>query len=824
NQFGQTAYQKAKGKGAPWADRLSPEGTDTRELGAALVEAARNDRTDVITDLLAEGAPIDAGTERDESALIAATKAGSRATQELLLKAGADPNSADKSGMSALLWASELRPELALTLIDAGADLELRDSYGNTALIRAAMRRHRQLVGTLLDRGAKPHTPGQDWQALSYTLYERDPELSIRLIEAGADPRHRNKRGWSPLMLAAKSGLEECVVRLSTCAPDLVNAVNELNETALFLASEDGHASCVEQLIGAGADLEIADHVGRTPFLVAAANGHTEAARVLIQAGANAAAADQNGVRWTTAAHEGGHPRLVEALSALVEEFGSPPLIETLLQHGDLRGLLEQGEDPNCIDSMGRTALMWAVKRSRIESVRMLLKAGADPAMVSKKGETALSIAEARGHALVTRELRQAIAHRRLTEEGFELDSTSLLAACRSGQSALVEVFAEAGLDLNGYAEGEPTALVDAVARLDAESAATLLKAGADPNRAGSQGLTPAKAAARAGEPGVRLFFALGLSPGPQSPWGVSLLGEVLLTDRDDRLAAMSEALELGANPAARERGQETCLHVCARRGLQAETETLLERGADPESGDIRPLLLAIQFGHPEVALSLIRGGADASFAEPVPPVVVAARRGFLTVVDAVLRKGVNPNSAGADGRTALAAALEGGHLEVCERVLQAGASLRCVDSNGRDLFASLVGHSQSVVLDFLERGFPVSGFGAWTPLTLAVQNNREDLLALLIERGADPNQKNGDGSSALHWVRTEGAASSLLSAGAVPDDKDGCGRLPLEILLAEPDWKGEVPDALLASFPRERRHIALSGLAESGDPALLGD
>jgi ankyrin repeat protein len=56
----------------------------------------------------------------------------------VLLKAGANINSQDKNGMTALMYAS--LPEVVLTLLKAGADAKVRNSRGDTAfdLVRSS--------------------------------------------------------------------------------------------------------------------------------------------------------------------------------------------------------------------------------------------------------------------------------------------------------------------------------------------------------------------------------------------------------------------------------------------------------------------------------------------------------------------------------------------------------------------------------------------------------------------------------------------------------------------------------------------------------------
>jgi uncharacterized protein len=91
----------------------------------------------------------------------------------LLLEFGAQVDVQDESGNSALYYAAQgYFPELATMLISRGAAVDIQDQYGNTPLWRA--------VFNSAGRG----------------------ELISILLKAGADRNHRNQRGKSPLELA----------------------------------------------------------------------------------------------------------------------------------------------------------------------------------------------------------------------------------------------------------------------------------------------------------------------------------------------------------------------------------------------------------------------------------------------------------------------------------------------------------------------------------------------------------------------------------------------------------------------------------------------
>ena len=128
----------------------------------------------------------------------------------------------------------------ARLLLDAGADVNAADKFGETAIGLAAWRGKREVVDLLLARGAKIPTGGDDWRAaislavshglttLFGRLTEGSPDLKAietddgsllhaaaagsaaeivgLLLDKGLDPSARNRYGWTPLHYAARDG------------------------------------------------------------------------------------------------------------------------------------------------------------------------------------------------------------------------------------------------------------------------------------------------------------------------------------------------------------------------------------------------------------------------------------------------------------------------------------------------------------------------------------------------------------------------------------------------------------------------------------------
>ncbi|MGB6019762.1 MAG: ankyrin repeat domain-containing protein [Sulfurimonadaceae bacterium] len=92
-------------------------------------------------------------------------------------------------------------------LIEAGADVNMQNKYGETLLHISIRRDRREMVMTLLDNGAdmnRADAPG--WTPLMECVMDDMPELCALLIERGADKNIANKRGATAGMLVQKFG------------------------------------------------------------------------------------------------------------------------------------------------------------------------------------------------------------------------------------------------------------------------------------------------------------------------------------------------------------------------------------------------------------------------------------------------------------------------------------------------------------------------------------------------------------------------------------------------------------------------------------------
>jgi ankyrin repeat protein len=211
----------------------------------------------------------------------------------------------------------------ARLLVAAGAPINARDEYGETALGLAAYRGDAELVRFLLASGADPALgtplhqalftwsrpePGDALETVHALLAagapvhacDRDGRRAVQLaamrpqavevvdllLRNGADPDEPDPvTGNTPLQWAAAAASTRGVQRL-LAAGVAVNARNRFDcTTALHRAASAGDVEALRALLAAGAEVNPTDRTAATPLALAESRGHAQAAALLRQSG-----------------------------------------------------------------------------------------------------------------------------------------------------------------------------------------------------------------------------------------------------------------------------------------------------------------------------------------------------------------------------------------------------------------------------------------------------------------------------------------------------------------------------------------------------------
>jgi len=177
-------------------------------------------------------------------------------------------------------------------LIQEGEKPNLQDSRSRTPLHVAAYMKQHAAARALLKHGANPNALEIDrYDIVTIAAVANDIEMLKLALEGGASARNITSRyDGTALIAAAHLGHAE-VVAILIAAKAPLNHVNNIGWTALMESIVLGnggknHTDTLKALVGAGADVNIADRQGTTPLQHARRRGYVEMARVLEDAGA----------------------------------------------------------------------------------------------------------------------------------------------------------------------------------------------------------------------------------------------------------------------------------------------------------------------------------------------------------------------------------------------------------------------------------------------------------------------------------------------------------------------------------------------------------
>jgi len=300
-----------------------PDNQGRTPLMEAVIAATFDD--DMVKPLLDAGPAINAQDKAGATALLLACIIGRRPSLvSLLIAAHADVNLADKTGRTPLLGAAAIDNrnglfgatslEIVQQLINAKADVKARSAANETSLMLAIRAEREDLVKLLLEAGADINVINSDGDsALTIAArmhgstrrpvyYNRSESLVDRLLKAGARVRTRNKAGESVLtLMSAKAGRDDLPIIHSIIeratqegggqfiqAEDLLGAIRR--------AGGKSSAAIVKALIASGGDVKSRGEEGK-PMLVVAIeeSGNAEVVESLLAAGAEVNLKDANG-------------------------------------------------------------------------------------------------------------------------------------------------------------------------------------------------------------------------------------------------------------------------------------------------------------------------------------------------------------------------------------------------------------------------------------------------------------------------------------------------------------------------------------------------
>jgi uncharacterized protein len=397
----------------------------------------------------------------------------------------------------------------------------------------------------------------------------------------------------------------------------------------LLSAAESGDTVTALSLLSVkGTNVNATDADGSTAIMYAAANNDLELVRALIKAGANVKLANQFGTSAITEA-------------AII---GSTPV---------LAALLKAGADPNFRTTDGETPLMAVARSGKVDAAKILLDAGADiNAKEGWGGQSPLMWASAQSQADMVKFLASRGANlddhgkvhqweRKVIQEPRPKDMnkggfTPLLYAAREGCALCAQYLLEAGADPDSEDPDRETPLLLAFENMHFDTAAVLVKGGADLDKWDLFGRSP-------------VYMAADVSTLP-----VKGNGAMAVLPSTDKLGALDVArmmLERGANPNIQLKRRPPYRDVPQDRG----GDQMLAQGATPllraaRAGDSKFVALLLEYKAlvdlpSKEGITPLMAAAGVDFGQRVTRGRNRTDDGVLATMDLLVKAGANVNA-----------------------------------------------------------------------------------------------------------------------------------------------------------------------------------
>ncbi|TGJ72390.1 hypothetical protein EYR41_004289 [Orbilia oligospora] len=215
----------------------------------------------------------------------------------------ADPDAPDDDGITPLQIAIEISDQgMVRILAEKGATLDAKSLY------MAFKSGKKDIIKILMENGADLEvrdTKGRTALSVGVSVGGYDENALELLLEEGADLESRDNKGRTPLLLAVRIHTKEgwrwderdSTLKINFLIKKGANleARDIYGRTLLSIAAGKGKKNQVRLLVGHGANLESSDIRLRTPLSIAAKNGHEDVVRLLVEEGANLETVDKEG-------------------------------------------------------------------------------------------------------------------------------------------------------------------------------------------------------------------------------------------------------------------------------------------------------------------------------------------------------------------------------------------------------------------------------------------------------------------------------------------------------------------------------------------------
>ena len=551
-----------------------------------------------------------------------------------------------------------------------------------------------------------------------------------------------------------------------------VNTMNCWNETALYLACENGRSKVAQYLLDHEASVSLGDD---KPLIAAVKYKRYDCVRLLLEyhADANCTNIEEESPMYLALKNDDYSMILLLLQYDATSSVSLGEVVPFLLDHAEVEHtkVIQQLIDKNLInvtvESTFLAAFDFAFRRGSVELAEKLLGLSNDSnsQMEQLYSKAVYYSAENNWPNILSK-----LFEKRVDVDAVTEGQTALCAACREGHESVVRLLLHNGANPNVQDGFGTTALHYAVGhcrfydtrcvkRTETSIVEMLSSAGADVNALDIVGASPLYLACEKGKTEfVKLLLRRGANPNVRTK-GTYPLHAAYRAENYDVIKLL---LDYKADVNVPDVSRETVLHyavesVTAAESMDSDTgnvmvQLLLDAGADVNVASNKgqtPFYIACLKGLESVAKKMLECGAmvDGNSVKKLP-LNAACKNKHVSVVLLLLTNGANPNllverdescypqpSRGSADKSPLVEACLVQNVELVDMLLKYGAdpNLACTSCDATSQYTF--------------------------PLFIAIDKGNRDIITLLLNAGANVNAVNAEGKNVVCF-----AAENLIS------------------------------------------------------------
>ncbi len=444
-----------------------------------------------------------------------------------------------------------------------------------------------------------------------------------------------------------------------------------------------------------------------------------------------------------------------------------------------LKLLIDAGSELNHQGKKGQTALLAAVANKHIDAVNFLLKAGADPNFIMKKKDrgTDFTVLErAVSGALHAQDANDRLKYKELIKILIDAKATVNMALLSEGSPILelintssdkpdhidvLQLLLRAKPNLNVTVRRLPLLQYAMGYGASSEVIKVLIDAGVDVNAANDEGRTP-----------------------------------LMKSLYDEK--TFKKLIEAGADVNKKDKKGNTVLMLIASEPLREGkgfrlTNMLLDAGAQIDVQDSEgetALLRAIKAKNDDVIFALLNRKVNLRIENSKGHTAWqwAITMGNSKALEAMLNTSLDVNAQTLGGMTPLRQAIFNNEMGTINMLLDRNASLTMEDGGHRAAWYDIIEQNKPILFKLLlASGLDINAQSSYgkTPLMVAVELNKHEMIAALLNQKTKPNLNLEDSQHFTAWLHAITfnnlpALEKMLSAGLDVNTKNSQGITPL--------------------------------------------